>query len=181
MKKKVIRLSLFLFAMGIGNILNAQVSKDILNWYNGKAGMQTEKAYKKLKKRKSETVVVAVIDSGIDIEHEDLKGRIWVNEDEIPGNGIDDDKNGYIDDIHGWNFLGNANGENQNFARLERTRILADLSPRFEGKSESDIATADKADYELYLKVRLRSASVRGRSHSSRRACESWSRRSVWM
>lgn len=154
MKKKVIRLSLFLFAMGIGNILNAQVSKDILNWYNGKAGMQTEKAYKKLKKRKSETVVVAVIDSGIDIEHEDLKGRIWVNEDEIPGNGIDDDKNGYIDDIHGWNFLGNANGENQNFARLERTRILADLSPRFEGKSESDIATADKADYELYLKVK---------------------------
>ena len=115
MKKTIIRLSLAVFAFGITNLLYGQENKDILNWYNGKGpGMETEKAYKMLNKRKSSTVIVAVIDSGIDIEHEDLKGKIWTNSDEIPGNKIDDDKNGYVDDVHGWNFLGNAKGENLN-------------------------------------------------------------------
>lgn len=156
MKKQIITLSFSLFAMGIGNMLMAQeVSKDILNWYNGKgAGMQTEKAYKKLKKKKSETVVVAVIDSGIDVEHEDLKGKIWVNEDEIAGNGIDDDKNGYIDDVHGWNFLGNAKGENQNHARLEKTRILAKLQEKYADADPATLSEQDKEEYALYLKVK---------------------------
>lgn len=152
MKKRVIQLSLSIFALGITNVLNAQVDKAIVNWYNGKAGMQTEKAYKALKKKKSETVIVAVIDSGIDIEHEDLVGKIWVNEDEIPGNGIDDDKNGYIDDIHGWNFLGNAKGENQENARLEKTRILAKLSKKYDGIDASTVS--DKEEYALYEKVK---------------------------
>src|SRR5687768_15907553 len=80
-----------------------EVDKKILNWYNGaKFGMSTDLAYEKLlANKKSTTVIVAVIDSGVDIEHEDLKGKIWINEDEIAGNKIDDDKNGYIDDIHG--------------------------------------------------------------------------------
>ena len=83
--------------------LIAQENKQILNWYNGKKpGMETEKAYKLLKKRTSSTVVVAVIDSGIDIEHVDLQGKIWINKNEIPGNGIDDDGNGYVDDVYGW-------------------------------------------------------------------------------
>ena len=73
--------------------------------------MLTEKAYEKVKGRETSTVVVAIIDSGMDIEHVDLQGKIWVNEDEIPANGIDDDNNGYIDDVHGWNFLGNAEGK----------------------------------------------------------------------
>src|SRR5690606_41256784 len=74
-------------------------------------GVSAERAYSTLLKGKpSRTVVVAVIDSGVDIEHEDLEGVIWVNEDEIPGNGIDDDKNGYIDDVHGWNFIGGKDG-----------------------------------------------------------------------
>ena len=83
-----------------------EVDKKILNWYNGKKyGMSTDKAYKKLLAgRKAETVIVAVLDSGVDIEHEDLKDIIWTNKDEIPGNGIDDDNNGYIDDVDGWNF-----------------------------------------------------------------------------
>lgn len=74
-------------------------------------GVSAEKTYSTLLKGKpSNTVLVAVIDSGIDVEHEDLKDVIWINEDEIPGNAIDDDKNGYIDDIHGWNFIGGKTG-----------------------------------------------------------------------
>ena len=83
-------------------------------------GMSVDKAYKELIKNKKGTkVIVGVVDSGVDIEHEDLKAVIWTNTKEIPGNGIDDDNNGYIDDIHGWNFLGDINGEN-----LEMTRIV---------------------------------------------------------
>ena len=131
MNKIVIKLSLSLFAFGITNVVSAQqVDKKVLNWYNGAAGMQTEKAYKKVKKKESTTVVVAIIDSGMDIEHEDLQGKIWTNTKEIAGNGIDDDNNGYIDDIHGWNFLGNSKGENANDMRLEKTRILANLSKK---------------------------------------------------
>ncbi|MFC7446121.1 S8 family peptidase [Mesoflavibacter profundi] len=84
-------------------------------------GMSVDKAYAEIiKGKKGQQIIVAVIDSGIDIEHEDLDGVLWTNTDEIPGNGIDDDKNGYIDDIHGWNFLGDAYNE-----QLEMTRIAA--------------------------------------------------------
>lgn len=154
MKKRIITLSLAFFAFGAMNYFYGQENAEILNWYNGKTpGMNTEKAYASLKKRKSSTVIVAVIDSGIDIEHKDLQGKIWTNDDEIPNNGVDDDKNGYIDDIHGWNFLGSPTGENQKFARLEKTRMLAQLEERFKGKESSAIAAADKVDYELYKKL----------------------------
>ncbi len=155
MKKTIITLSLSIFAIGINTILFGQsVDPKILNWYNGKKGMQTEKAYKKLKNKKSTTVIVAVIDSGIDIEHEDLKGKIWVNSKEIAGNGIDDDKNGYIDDINGWNFLGNKKGENVDGATLEKTRILRELSKKFEGIDPATLSAKDKEDYKLYEKVK---------------------------
>lgn len=132
------------------------VDKKILNWYNGaKYGMSTDKAYAKLLAGKeSQPVVVAVIDSGVDIEHEDLQGSIWTNTDEIAGNGIDDDKNGYIDDVHGWNFLGNADGENVNDTQLEVTRLYKKYDAKFKGKSDADISAADKADYEKYKMYR---------------------------
>lgn len=83
-------------------------------------GMSVDKAYTELiKGKKGNKVVVGVIDSGTDILHEDLKAVIWTNPKEIAGNNIDDDKNGYIDDIHGWNFLGDSGNEN-----LEMTRIV---------------------------------------------------------
>lgn len=82
-------------------------------------GMSVDRAYEELLKyRKNSPIIVAVIDSGIDIDHEDLEGRIWTNPKEIPGNGIDDDGNGYVDDIHGWNFLGDSNHENLEFTRI---------------------------------------------------------------
>lgn len=133
----------------------AQVDKKVLNWYNSsKTGMSTDKAYKKLKKITPDTVIVAIIDSGIDTKHEDLQGVIWVNKGEIPGNGIDDDGNGYIDDIHGWNFLGNADGEMQGPARLNVTRIYAELKPRFEDVEADDVKAEDKEDYALYLETK---------------------------
>ncbi|MCL9769422.1 S8 family serine peptidase [Flavobacterium sp. HXWNR69] len=83
-------------------------------------GMSVDKAYKELLKgKKGQKVIVGIVDSGVDINHEDLKAVIWTNPKEIAGNGIDDDKNGYIDDIHGWNFLGDAVHE-----QLEMTRIV---------------------------------------------------------
>ena len=84
------------------------------------AGMSVDRAYAELLQGKTgKKVIVGIVDSGVDIEHPDLQGMIWTNPKEIPGNGIDDDKNGFIDDIHGWNFLGDAVHEN-----LEMTRIV---------------------------------------------------------
>lgn len=112
-------------------------------------GMSVQKAYDEIiKDFQGETVIVGVVDSGVDIEHEDLKNVIWTNEDEIPGNGIDDDKNGYVDDIHGWNFLGNTIEEN-----LEYVRILKNLKPKYDGKDASEIAEANKEEFALYEKA----------------------------
>lgn len=133
----------------------AQVDKKVLNWYNSsKTGMSTDKAYKLLKKMTPDTIIVAIIDSGIDTEHEDLQGVIWINKGEIPGNGIDDDGNGYIDDIHGWNFLGNSDGEMQGPARLNVTRIYATLRPKYENIDSSSVKDEDQEEYALYLETK---------------------------
>ena len=150
---KVFRRILTLVFISVSALSIAQPIEGTLNWYNQEGqGMYTEKAYSYLKKKKSQTVIVGVIDSGVDIEHEDLKGQIWVNEDEIPNNGIDDDNNGYIDDVHGWNFLGNAKGEHVNDARLEKTRILAQLKDKYDGIDPNSIDQDD--EYKLYLQVK---------------------------
>jgi subtilisin family serine protease len=81
-------------------------------------GMSVDRAYELLKDRKSTKVIVGVIDSGVDIEHPDLQGVIWTNPKEIAGNGKDDDNNGYIDDVHGWNFLGDIEHENMEYIRI---------------------------------------------------------------
>jgi cell wall-associated protease len=132
------------------------------NWFNkdysanGVKGVSTEIAYKTLLKGKtSRTVVVAVIDSGIDIEHEDLKDIIWVNPGEKPCNGIDDDGNGYIDDVHGWNFIGGANGEHVIYDTYELTRRYATLKTEFDGKSREDIkGKKNKTRYNEWLKIK---------------------------
>lgn len=111
-------------------------------------GMSLDKAYKFLEGKTGEIVIVGVIDSGIDIEHEDLKDVLWTNTNEIAGNGIDDDKNGYVDDIHGWNFLGGDGVDAPE--QLEITRIVAKLNPRFQGKTAADIKEEDKADFKKY-------------------------------
>jgi subtilisin family serine protease len=99
-------------------------------------GISVAQAYQFLEGRTSQTVVVAVIDSGIDIEHEDLRDVIWTNQGEIAGNGIDDDKNGYIDDVHGWNFLGNEKGENVEHDSYELTREYVRLQEKYSMMTE---------------------------------------------
>ncbi len=119
-------------------------------------GVSSERTYSTLLKGKpSKTVLVAVIDSGIDIEHEDLKDIIWTNEDEIPNNGIDDDKNGYVDDIHGWNFIGGKNG-NVNEDTYEVTREYARLKPKYDNIENKKISRKNKAEFELWKKVKFK-------------------------
>ena len=68
-------------------------------------------------------VVVAVIDGGVDTAHVDLRDNLWRNPGETPGNGVDDDGNGYVDDVFGWNFIGGADGRNVGHEQLEVTRL----------------------------------------------------------
>jgi cell wall-associated protease len=90
-------------------------------------GMSVDRAYAELlKDKKGVKVIVGIVDSGVDIEHEDLKDVVWTNTKEIPGNGIDDDKNGYVDDIHGWNFLGDITKENLEYERIVKNKDLVD-------------------------------------------------------
>jgi len=133
----------------------------LTNWFNLDPtddhilGISTEKAYAAfLKNKPSTAITVAVIDSGIDVEHEDLNGKIWFNEDEIAGNGIDDDKNGYVDDLHGWNFIGGKSGENVNHDTYELTRLYIRLSEKYKGKDKNTLSKQDKKQYEFYLTIK---------------------------
>ncbi len=121
---------------------------------DGVVGISANRAYNELLQgKKPQPVVVAIIDSGTETFHEDLKDNIWVNEDEIAGNGIDDDKNGYVDDMHGWSFIGGKDGD-VSADNLEFTRIFRDLKSRFGNVTDpSNINPKDKADYAQYLKM----------------------------
>ncbi len=115
-------------------------------------GVSIEKAYETILKGKtSQKVIVAVIDSGVDAKHEDLKNVMWVNKGEIAGNGIDDDKNGYVDDINGWNFLGNKNGKNVEHETLEVTRLYAKYKSKFDNANRDKLSKKEKKLYDKYL------------------------------
>ncbi|WP_366519228.1 S8 family peptidase [uncultured Dokdonia sp.] len=113
-------------------------------------GMSVDRTYAEILPGKSgQQVIVAVIDSGIDINHEDLKGRIWTNPKEIAGNGKDDDNNGYIDDVHGWNFLGDVGAE-----QLEFVRIIKRFEGEFAGKTLATIPASQKDIFLQYQKAK---------------------------
>src|SRR5215210_6566252 len=97
-------------------------------------GISINKTYEFLKGRKSKQIIVAVIDSGVDTTNEDLKNILWRNPKEISGNGIDEDKNGYVDDVYGWNFLGGKDGRNVKTEAAEATRIYHRYKSKFDNK-----------------------------------------------
>jgi subtilisin family serine protease len=123
-------------------------------------GISLNKAYDFLKSKnlKSKKVLVAVIDSGIDTLHEDLKPVMWTNPKEIPGNGKDDDKNGYVDDVHGWNFIGGKDGKNVKEDSYEGARVYHQLKQKWEGKEimESSLSPADLKSYQTYLRAKVK-------------------------
>ncbi|MBN1185086.1 MAG: S8 family serine peptidase [Bacteroidales bacterium] len=139
------------------------IKTDHVNWYNLDVkqdkviGVSTEKAYSELLTNKTpeKTIVVAVIDAGVDINHEDLHGKIWKNLDEVPENGIDDDNNGYIDDVYGWGFLGNSNGENIQLENMEYTRIYKKYNSEYGNiKNTSSLTTDQKKEYDYYISAK---------------------------
>lgn len=159
-----LKISLFLASfiwIGVSAFAQDKNVKLPPNWFNldlttdGYFGISTEKAYNELLKDKQpkQKVIVAVIDGGTDINHEDLKDVLWTNTKEIPNNGKDDDGNGYVDDVHGWNFIGSKKG-NLAYDNLELVRIKR----KYEGKYRSTIPSTkldstEKKEYLLYKKV----------------------------
>jgi len=128
------------------------------NWHtmdlstDGFFGISLNQAYIFVKGKKSKTVVVATIDSGIDTAQKDLQGILWVNPKEIPGNGIDDDGDGYVDDVHGWNFLGGKNGKCDYTETTEEVREYAKLQGKY--ASLTSAPAGDEKGYNYWLVVK---------------------------
>lgn len=139
--------------------ITASAQQNLRNWHfkdpekDGVLGISLTKAYELLKGRKPDTIIVAVIDSGIDTTQEDLVRSLWVNKKEIPGNGIDDDHNGYADDLHGWNFEGKPNGENMGQNSLEITRTYHRFKEKFKAKTSKDISPADQFHFSQWRRA----------------------------
>ena len=153
MNKNFKNSALFLVAGFVSYALQAQeVPK---GWHmmdkasSGYYGISIDKAYDfvKTKKLKSSPVIVAVIDSGIDTLHEDLKPVLWRNPKEIPGNGIDDDKNGYLDDVYGWNFLGGRDGKNVEQDSYEAARVYHNLKAKYAELKDVSMLSVDELFY----------------------------------
>lgn len=167
--KKVLLAAVFLAGFSFTYAQEAQVKtvdpkedKDLMTWYHKDYatakvyGVNTENAYKFLESKglKPTTVVVGVLDSGVQVDHPGLVKNIWTNPNEVPNNGKDDDGNGYIDDIHGWNFIGGKNGD-IDVDNMEVTRVVAKYKPVFEGEdSAKNKANQAKMpeEFAMYMK-----------------------------
>ena len=130
------------------------------NWWemdraeNSFPGVSAALANEYLQGKQATTVVVAVIDSGVDIEHEDLADAVWTNPGEIPDNGIDDDKNGYVDDVHGWNFIGGADGRNVDYENLEVVRLYNTYKAKYNNRNRDGLNKKEKIEYDRYIEYK---------------------------
>ncbi|ARA94066.1 hypothetical protein AWN76_013495 [Rhodothermaceae bacterium RA] len=122
---------------------------------DGFDGARVERTYQTLLRDRAPArpVVVAVIDGGVDTAHVDLRNVLWVNEDEVPGNGLDDDGNGYVDDVHGWNFIGGPDGENVQYDTYEVTRLYAELSRRFADADPEQLPPSEREAFARYQDI----------------------------
>jgi len=142
------------------NVINKKLSQEQLKSWQHKdlisdsiPGISLDKAYQELiKNKKGKDIIVAVIDMQLDINHEELNQSIWKNKKEIPNNNIDDDNNGYIDDIHGWNFLGNSKGESVYESNFEYVRIVRNYNS-FIKTNNNKIILEDNNKYIIYKKA----------------------------
>ncbi|MEM9528679.1 MAG: S8 family serine peptidase, partial [Bacteroidota bacterium] len=152
MKRLLFFLAVLLTAAGL--MAQEQAPK---NWWeldrtdDSFPGVSAAKAHNYLKGKTAHKVVVAVIDSGVDIEHEDLKDIIWTNPGEVAGNGIDDDNNGYVDDVHGWNFIGGKDGQNVNYENLEVVRLWNRYHKKYNNRNRDGLSKTEKAEYDAYI------------------------------
>jgi len=145
-------------------------SKERNLWYqkdlilDGIPGISLEKWHRENSKIKTPRtdVIVATLDSQIDLNHEDLQGQFWTNTKEIPENGIDDDKNGYIDDIHGWSFLGTKSGNYIVWENFEFIRYVRKWKPFFEGKKERQINPSQLDNFKEYNRAQKKMDSITG-------------------
>ncbi len=152
----------FAFSQSTETALDPMKDKDLMTWYHKNFakdqvyGVNTQAAYQFLESKnlKPKSVIVGVLDSGVEVDHPGLVKNMWKNPNEVPNNGKDDDGNGYIDDIHGWNFLGGKNGD-IDVDNMEVTRVVKQYQPVFEGEN----STQNKAnqakmpeEFEMYMK-----------------------------
>lgn len=159
--KKIMIAALFLAGLNL-TLAQEKRDKDTETWYHkdfsttNVYGVNTNNAYKFLESKglKPKTVVVGVLDSGVEVDHPGLAKNMWKNPNEVPNNGIDDDGNGYIDDIHGWNFMGGKTAD-VDVDNLEVTRVVKKYKPIFEG-NDSSKNKANQAqmpeEFEMYMK-----------------------------
>lgn len=118
-------------------------------------GMSVNKAYEFLKGKKGVEVVVGVIDTGVDLKHEDLADVIWVNKNEVLGNGVDDDKNGYVDDVNGWNFLGKSYKEHLEYERILKNPSLVSKEEFEKIREEYEGALEASGEQKYYFEEEL--------------------------
>jgi subtilisin family serine protease len=152
----------FSFAQADSSFSDSTVKEAPHNWFQldrastGYYGISLDKAYDFLKGKQSKTVLVAVIDSGVDTLQEDLKPVLWHNPGEIPHNGIDDDKNGYVDDVYGWNFIGGKDGRNVHEDSFEAARVYWNLKAKYDSLAgdTTKMNAADKQEYATFLRAK---------------------------
>ncbi|WP_343587326.1 S8 family serine peptidase [Flavobacterium sp.] len=116
-------------------------------------GISIDKWYKQNKKKSKTAIIVAVLDTQVDSNHKNLKNQFWVNSKEIPNNNIDDDNNGYIDDIHGWNFTSNKKEDYIVWGNFEYVRLIREYDQTFKNKKENEISAKDLTNYKEYQRA----------------------------
>jgi cell wall-associated protease len=127
--------------------------KDLMT--DGIPGISLDSALWLVRDKQPVPVIVAVIDAGVDIEHPELCNQLWINPREVAADGIDNDRNGYVDDVYGWNFLGTESGLIVKGENLEVTRLYKQYSDRFGNRKASEIKRSEREEYQLYQRIKI--------------------------